>query len=156
MERKFISDKNIIREMWTFHFESLGKLSVPDLTLTFANVSMIDLWILLPYLTGMLNEPLTYEEIVKVCSKLKSGFSGVVIDYEHIHRGEPSLWRLLLTLYEKFLDCHSVSSPLKSVVILRLFKGTGAKASNKEGQLQGNYSFSYYLQDIRNGPAQWT
>ena len=43
-------------------------------------------------LAGTLSEPLTHGEILKVCSRLKSGTSAVAIDYEHIHFGGPSLW----------------------------------------------------------------
>ena len=34
--------------------------------------------------SGVLNEPLVYEEVARVCSRLKVGVSGVLIDYEDI------------------------------------------------------------------------
>ena len=36
-----------------------------------------------------LNDPNTYEEVANVCSELKLGFSGVLIDYEHVHFAQP-------------------------------------------------------------------
>ena len=33
---------------------------------------------------GVLSEPLSYEEVAKVCSSLKSGISGVTLEYEDI------------------------------------------------------------------------
>ena len=39
--------------------------------------------------SGVLSEPLGYEEIAHVCSTLKLGVSGVEIDYEHIRFAGP-------------------------------------------------------------------
>ena len=80
----------------------------------------------------MLNEPLVYEEVARVCSRLMPGVSGVLIDYEHIRFGVPSLWQLLFHLYQAFFLNHSVSADLKTGIILPLFKGKGAKANNKD------------------------
>ena len=55
-------------------------------------------------LLGTLNEPLEYQEVFNVCSKLKSGVSGVVIDYEHIRFGGPILWKLLHDLHQVFFN----------------------------------------------------
>ena len=110
MEGMLITDKNKIHKMWASHFESLGQPSdssrFDSNFLQRVNDSVRDIVMSCTdniNLTGMLNEPSTCEEIVKVCSKLISGVSGVVIDYEHIRFGGPSLWRLLFTLYETFL-----------------------------------------------------
>ena len=46
-------------------------------------------------LPGTLNEPIQYQEVFNVCSKLQSGVSGVLIDYEYIRFGGPILWKLL-------------------------------------------------------------
>ena len=35
-------------------------------------------------LYGDLNDPLTYEEVANVCSKLEPEVSGVLTDYEHV------------------------------------------------------------------------
>ena len=41
--------------------------------------------------TGALNEPLTYEEVARVCSNLKPVVSGVSFDYEHVGYAGPAL-----------------------------------------------------------------
>ena len=58
--------------------------------------------------------------------------SGVLIDYEHIRFAGPPLWKHLFQLYQKFFETSSVCEPLKTGVILPLFKGKGAKANNKD------------------------
>ena len=50
--------------------------------------------------SGVLNEPLLYEEVTRVCFRLKPGVSDVLIDYEHIRFGGPSLWQHLFHLYQ--------------------------------------------------------
>ena len=82
--------------------------------------------------SGVLNEPLVYEEVGRVCSRLKLGVSGVLIDYEHIRFGSPSLWQHLFQLYQAFFLNYSVSADLKTGIILPLFKGKGAKPNNKD------------------------
>ena len=82
--------------------------------------------------SGVLNEPLAYEEVARVCSRLKPGVSGVLIDYEHIRFGGPSLWQHLFHLYQAFFLNHSVSADLKTGIILPRFKGKGAKANNND------------------------
>ena len=79
-----------------------------------------------------LNEPLQYQEVFNVCSKLKSGVSGVLIDYEHIRFGGPILWKLLHDLYQVFFDKSSVCKTLKTGSVLRLFKGKNLKANSKD------------------------
>ena len=81
---------------------------------------------------GILCEPLEYEEVARVCSTLKLGVSGVEIDYEHIRYAGPPLWKLLYQLYQNYFDNFSVCDSLLTGVILPLFKGKGAKASNKD------------------------
>ena len=53
---------------------------------------------------GDLNDPLTYEEVANVCSKLKPGDSGVLIDNEHVRVAGPVLWNFLFELYNDFFD----------------------------------------------------
>ena len=50
---------------------------------------------------GILNEPLTYDEVASVCSKLKPGVCGFLLDYEHIRYAGPPLWNLLFILYQE-------------------------------------------------------
>ena len=133
-----MTDKNLIREMWADHFEELGTPSV--------NVNFDDSNIL-TYVTagvaeifkscaqdpsGALCAPLEYDEVARVCSRLKPGTSGVLIDYEHIGHAGPTLWRHSFLLYQDFFQTHTVPENLKSGVILPLFKGKGAKANNKD------------------------
>ena len=73
-------------------------------------------------LLGVSNEPPVYEEVARVCAKLKPGVSGVLIDYEHIQFGDPSLWQHLFHLYQAFFLNHSVSADLKTGIILPLSK----------------------------------
>ena len=81
---------------------------------------------------GVLSEPLSDEEIAKDCSSLKSGTSGVTLNYEHIRFAGPPFWHLLHESYGQFFLNFSVSKSLKTVLILPLFKGKGAKAKNKD------------------------
>ena len=53
---------------------------------------------------GTLSEPLKYEEVEDVCSKLKMGISGVDVDYEHFRLAGPPLWKYLLKLYQNFFS----------------------------------------------------
>ena len=81
---------------------------------------------------GDLNDPLRYEEVANVCSKLNPGVSGVVIDYEHVRFAGPVLWNFLFKLYNEFFDRSSICESLKVGTILPLFKGKGVKANNKD------------------------
>ena len=69
-----------------------------------------------------------------MCSELKPGVSGVLVDYEHVRFAGPVLWNFLFELYNEFFDRSSVCESLKVGTILSLFKGKGVKANNK-----GNY-----------------
>ena len=73
-----------------------------------------------------------YKEVFNVSSQLKSGVSGVLIDYEHIRFGGPILWKLLHDLYQVFFNKSSVFTTLKTGLVLPLFKGKGTKANNKD------------------------
>ena len=80
---------------------------------------------------GILNEPLSYKEVANVCSKLKPGVSGVLLDYEHIRYAGPPLWELLFESYQSFFQTFSAPKSLKTGIILPLFKGKGVKANVK-------------------------
>ena len=75
--------------MWADHFEELG---TPDLHTDCDNnfTACVSAFVSNFYKTclddpvGVLCEPLSYEEVAKVCSNLKSGISGVTLDYERI------------------------------------------------------------------------
>ena len=85
VDSKMITDKNDTREMWAEHFEKLGTAStntnfdsafldrVSASVQEFVTSCKNDLF-------GDLNEPLTYEEVANVCSKLKPVVSGVLSD----------------------------------------------------------------------------
>ena len=80
--------------MWADHFEALG---TPSDCVAFDNVffSRVSERVKSIYQTctddpsGVRCEPLQYEEVAAICSKLKPGVSGVMIDYEHIRFAGP-------------------------------------------------------------------
>ena len=94
-----ITDINQIRNMWTDHFEALG---TPSESATCDNgfAAQVSAHVKETFEAclddpgGILNEPLTYDEIANVCSKLKPGVCGVLLDYEHIRYAGPPLWNL--------------------------------------------------------------
>ena len=134
---KLITDKNKIREMWADHFETLG---TPSDCVAFNNVFFSHVservksiyQICIDDSSAVLCEPLQYEEVAAICSKLKPGVSGVMIDYEHIRFAGPALWDTLFQLYDNYFATSSVSKSLKTGIILPLFKGKGAKADNTD------------------------
>ena len=104
IDGKWITDKNDMSDMWANRFEDLGKPSVSpcfdfefsDRVATRVRNTFASCRNELP---GTLNEPLQYQEVFNVCSKLKSSVSGVLIDYEHIRFGGLILWKLVHDLY---------------------------------------------------------
>ena len=132
-----ITDINEIRNMWADHFEALG---TPSESATYDNgfAALVSAHVketveaCLDDPGGILNEPLTYDEIANVCSKLKPGVCGVLLDYEHIRYAGPPLWNLLFILYQECFCQFSVPTNIKKGIILPLFKGKGAKAKNKD------------------------
>ena len=143
---KLIIDKYDIRDMWADHFEEPG---TPDLHTDYDNNFAAPVSALLAnfcktcldHPVGVLSESLSYEEVAKVCSSLKSGISGVTLDYERIRFAGPPLWHLLHELYGQFFLNFTVPKSLKTGLILPLFKGKGAKANNKDNY-QGITPFS--------------
>ena len=95
-----ITDINEIRNMWADHFEALG---TPSESATYDNgfAAQVSAHVKETFEAclddpgGILNEPLTYDEIASVCSKLKPGVCGFLLDYEHIRYAGPPLWNLL-------------------------------------------------------------
>ena len=79
-----------------------------------------------------MSEPLQYEEVARVCSQLKPGVCGVLIDYEYVKFEGPDLWILLQDVYQEFFESCMIPESLKSGIILPLFEGKGAKANNKD------------------------
>ena len=137
VENKLITDKSLIREMWVNHFEAQG---------TPSNSENFDSNFLARVIagdedifkscsedpSGALCVPLEYEEVARVCSSFKPGFSGVSVDYEYIRFAGPTLWNHLFLLYRDFFQTHTVPENLKTGVMLPLFEGKGAKANNKD------------------------
>ena len=137
IDGKWITDKNDILNMWANHFEDLGKPSVsPCFDHEFSDRVASRVRNIFAScqneLPGTLNEPIQYQEVFNLCSKLKSGVSGVLIDYEHIRFGGSILWKLLHDLYQVCFDKSSVCKTLKTGLVLPLFKGKDAKANNKD------------------------
>ena len=135
---KLITDKYDIRDMWADHFEELG---TSDLHMDYDNnfAARVSAYVVnfcqtcLDHPVDVLSELLSFEEVAKVCSSLKSGISGITLDYEHIRFSGPTLWHFLLYINytANFLN-FSVSKSLESGLIMPLFKDKGAKANNKD------------------------
>ena len=113
-----ITDINEIRIMWADRFEALG---TPSESATYDNgfAALVSAHVketveaCLDDPGGILNEPLTYDEIANVCSKLKPGVCGVLLDYEHIRYAGPPRWNLLFILYQECFCQFSVPKNIK-------------------------------------------
>ena len=86
VDGKIITDKKQILDMWADHFEALGTPSVSarydnDFCTRIATSVKDILTSCIEDPSGVLDEPLQYDEVNCVCSHLKPGVS---IDYEHI------------------------------------------------------------------------
>ena len=111
-----VTDKTAIRNMWADHFEALG---TPSANLNFDNDFAVRVSARVKEILehclhnpmGILNEPLSYKEVANVCSKLKLGVSGVLLDYEHIRYSRPPLWELLFELYQSFFKPFLLQNP---------------------------------------------
>ena len=96
VDEKLITDKKQILEMWAGHFEELGTSSINThfdsefFTRVTANVQEIFISCT-DDPSGVLSGPLQYEEVARVCSQLKPGVCGVLIDYEHVKCAGPDL-----------------------------------------------------------------
>ena len=137
IDRKIITDKKQILDMWADHFEALDTPSVSarydnDFFARIATSVTDILTSCIEDPSGVLNEPLQYDEVECVWSQLKPGVTGVSIDYEHIRFAGSNLWVLLHQLFKDFFEKFSVCDDLKVGVVLPLFKGKGAKANNKD------------------------
>ena len=106
---KLLTDKNLIREMWADHFEALGTppenahfdngfldtvaRGVQEIFISCINDS-----------TGVLSQPLEYEEDAHICTNLKAGVSSVSIDYEQIRfAGPPKVTEASVSVISKLL-----------------------------------------------------
>ena len=107
VNRSLITDINEIRNMWADHFEALG---TPSESATYDNgfATQVSAHVKETFEACLddpggilLNEPLTYDEIASVCSKVKPGVSGLLLDYEHIRYAGPPHWNLLFILYQE-------------------------------------------------------
>ena len=92
VDGKMITDKGEIRDMWADQFEALvtplAEMGFDDnfcARITNRVKEIFEICVENP--SGVLNEPLIYEEVARVCSRLKSRVSDVIIDYEHIRFG---------------------------------------------------------------------
>ena len=137
VDGKLITDKKQFLEMWSGHFEELGtpfentQFDSDFLTRVTANVQEI-FTSSTDDPSGVLTGPLQYEDVARVWSQLKSGVCGILIDYKHVKFAGPDLWILLQDLYQECFESCMIFESLKSGIILPLFKGKGAKASNKD------------------------
>ena len=134
---RLVTNENDIRDMWADHFEALGTAAVNlNFDNEFADLTSSHVQTIFQNCTsdstGALSGPLTYEEVATVCSNLKPGVFGVLLEYEHIRYAGPSLWRLLFHMYQQFFENSVVCKSLKAGIILPLFKGKGTKAKNKD------------------------
>ena len=115
---RLITNENDIRDMWADHFEALGTPTVNlNVDNEFAYLISTHVQTIFQNCTGALSGPLTYEEVATVCSNLKPGVSGVLLDYEHICYAGPSLWRLLYHMYQQFFESSVVCKSLKIGII---------------------------------------
>ena len=84
-----LTDRNLIRDMWgtpseNEHFDNAFLSRVVS-----GVREIFDSCTNNPF--GVLCEPLDYDEVACVCSKLKLGVIGLCIDYEHIRFAGPPL-----------------------------------------------------------------
>ena len=105
---KLITNKNLIREMWVNHFETLGTPSNSENFdsnfLAHVTASVEDIFkICSEDPAGALCTPLEYEEVARVCSILKPGISGISLDYEH-KRGYSFRWSHSLEPFVSFVS----------------------------------------------------
>ena len=119
VDRKLITDKMQIREMWVDQFEALGTPSVSvrynNDFLTRVTTSIKDIFnSCTEDPSRVLDEPIQYYEVKRVCSQLKLGVTGVSIDYERIRFARPNLWVLLQQLFQDFSNNFSVCDDLNN------------------------------------------
>ena len=131
-----LTDRNRIRDMWADHFEGLDTPSENEHfdNAYFSRVAsgVREIFCSCTYSPfGVLCEPLDYDEVACVCSKLKLRITGLCIDYEHIRLADPPLWRLLFELYENFYANGSVCESLKTEVILPFLKRKELKLTKR-------------------------
>ena len=77
--------------------------------------------------SGALSGPLQYEEAARVCSQLKPGVCGVLIEYEDVKFAGPDIWILLQDVYQEFFWTCMIPKSLKSGIILPCSKAKAPK-----------------------------
>ena len=94
VDGNLLTARNKIRELWADHFESHGTSSDSSNfdndfchRVTTRVHDVLQACIEDP--SGALYEPLEYEEVAYVCSRLKPGVASISIDYEHIRYAGP-------------------------------------------------------------------
>ena len=132
VDGKLITDKKQIHEMWAGHFEELGtpsentKFDSDFLIQVTANVQEI-FTSCTDGPSGVLSQPLQYEDFARVCSQLKLLVCGVLIDCVHVKFAGPDLWILLQDKCQEFFESCIISESLKSGIILPCSKAKGPK-----------------------------
>ena len=118
VDGKMVTDKGRMRDMWADHFEALGTplagMGFDDnfcARITNRVKEMFEICVEDP--SGVLNELPVYEEVARVCSRLKRGVSGVLIDYEHIRFGVHQFGNTYVS-YIKLSSQITVSADLKT------------------------------------------
>ena len=131
-----LTDRNVIRDMWADHFEALGTPSENEYFdnaflnhVVFGVRQIFDSCTNNPF--GVLCEPLVYDEVAYVCSKLKLGVTGLCIDYEHIRFAGLPVWRLLFEMYQNFFANGSVCESLRQGSFCLYLKGKELKLTTR-------------------------
>ena len=119
--------------MWADHFEFLGTPSQSDFyDSNFFN--RVTGWvkeifeICISDISGGLSATPSYDEVAPVCANLPLDKSSILLSYEDIRFGGPSLWKVLHKLFTNFFADHGVPTLLRTTLILPLFKGKDLKA----------------------------
>ena len=108
IDGKIITDKKQILDMWALGTPSVSARYDNDFCSRIATSVKDILTSCIEDPSGVLNEPLQYDEVECVCSQLKPGVAGVSIDYEHIQFAGSNLWVLLHQLFQNFFEKFSV------------------------------------------------
>ena len=110
-----LTDRNKMREMWADHFESLGTPSYSSNVdndfchrVTMRVHDVLQTCIEDP--SGGLCEPLEYEEVAHVCSRLKPNVTSISTDFEHSLRWSPTLESSILFVQGLLLKWFCVSN----------------------------------------------
>ena len=133
VDGKIITKKKQILDMWADHFKALGTPSVSarydnDFCTRIATSVKDILTSCIEDPSGVLNEPLQYDEFECVCSQLKPGVS---TDYEHIRFAGSNLWVLLHQLFQNFFEKFSVCLRITSAHFPQIFTTISIRPGKK-------------------------